>query len=57
MAKESRGNQVGGIAFVGCILVGIALGILYSQAAVGTLLGVGIGFIVMAILKATLGGR
>ena len=55
--KESNGYGSGGIAFVGCILVGVALGMLYGQTAVGSVLGVGVGFIVMALIRASLGRK
>ena len=50
--RKPRGHEIGGIAFVGCIVVGLALGLLLDYVAVGVLFGVGIGFIVMAILRA-----
>jgi len=50
--KHHDKNEVGGIAFVGSLFIGLGLGIKYNQAAVGVLLGLGIGFILMAILRA-----
>lgn len=49
--KHEDKNEVGGIAFVGSLFIGLGLGIKYNQAAVGVLLGLGIGFILMAILR------
>lgn len=49
---ENLGYEVGGIAFVGSILIGVGLGMYYGQTAVGSLLGVGVGFILMAIFRA-----
>jgi len=38
-------------------MIGIGLGIYYGQTAVGTLVGLGVGFILFAIIKATIKGR
>ena len=51
--KRDQGYEAGGVAFVGSILVGIGLGIKYNQVVAGTLIGIGAGFILMAIFKAT----
>lgn len=50
--KHDSGYEGGGIAFVGSIFIGIGLGIKYGQVATGTLVGIGIGFILMALFKA-----
>jgi hypothetical protein len=50
-SKKAKGEDVGGIAFIGCVVVGIGLGLYFRQPAVGTLLGVGVGFILMALIK------
>lgn len=50
--KEARGYEIGGLAFIGSIMLGIGLGILFSQVVVGVLGGIGVGFIVMAIFRA-----
>ena len=55
--KQEHGYESGGIAFVGFILIGIAFGFLYNNIVVGTLLGIGTGFIAMAILRAVLGKK
>ncbi len=38
--------------FVGCILIGIATGLFFDRVSVGTLGGVGLGFILWGILTA-----
>lgn len=48
--KDSQKYERGGISFVGFLMLGIAFGILYNQVAVGTLAGLGLGFISMAFL-------
>ena len=55
--KESRGHEPGGVAFVGCILIGVGIGMLFDKTAVGAVFGAGVGFLVMAVLRATLGKR
>jgi hypothetical protein len=53
MAKNNKRDEYesGGVAFVGCILIGVGIGLFYSQIAVGTLIGTGIGFVAMALLR------
>jgi len=38
-------DTAGGLVFVGSLMIGIGLGIFYNQTAVGTLVGLGVGFI------------
>ena len=52
MAKENSNADVGGIAFAGCTVLGIGVGVLVGQAGAGTLIGVGVGFIIMALVRA-----
>jgi len=40
-----------GLFIPGGLLIGIGLGIMYGQTAVGTLVGLGAGFILMAIFQ------
>ena len=49
---ESKSDTVGGLLFVGPLMIGIGLGIYYHQTAVGTLVGLGVGFIFFALAKA-----
>ena len=55
--REEKGYESGGIAFIGCIILGVGFGVLYNSLVVGTLFGVGGGFIVMALLRAILGRK
>lgn len=48
---KKKKQDIPGLAFVGCLFIGIALGIAYGNPAVGVLGGLGAGFIVMAIFR------
>jgi hypothetical protein len=50
--KESRSDSSGGLVFVGALMIGIGLGIFYGNAAVGTLVGLGVGFVLFGLIKA-----
>lgn len=50
MAKRKH-DDPSGLAFVGFLFLGIALGIYFNQTAVGTLAGLGLGFLSMAYFK------
>ncbi|WP_175631792.1 hypothetical protein [Virgibacillus siamensis] len=39
----------GGIAFTGCVVLGVGIGMLFGNAAAGSLIGVGVGFLAMAL--------
>jgi hypothetical protein len=43
MSEEKKDNS--GYVFVGCILIGVAIGMYYNKVAIGSILGVGVGFI------------
>jgi len=54
MAKkktESKGDTAGGMVFVGALMIGIGLGIYGGNAAVGALVGLGVGFILFGLIK------
>lgn len=53
--QNSRENEVGGLVFVGCLLIGLALGFLMGNVAVGVFGGLGVGFIAMAIVRFSTG--
>ena len=48
--KNKTRSTVAGVVFVGCLFIGLALGILFNKTVVGLLLGLGIGFIAMGII-------
>ena len=49
--KKDKMSERSGLAFVGFLMLGLAIGILYNQTAVGVLAGLGLGFISMAVLN------
>ena len=49
---EMRGYEYGGIAFVGCGIIGMGIGILNDELLAGLLIGSGIGFVLMALIAA-----
>lgn len=50
MASSKKAN-IGGIVFVGCLFLGIGVGMLVDQVGAGTIIGLGIGFIAMAVIN------
>lgn len=50
MSKEKRAD-IGGLIFVGCMFLGIGIGMILENVAAGTVIGMGIGFMGMAFLR------
>ena len=50
--RKSKSDNVGGLVFVGPLMIGIGLGIYYENTAVGALVGLGVGFILFGLVKA-----
>ena len=50
--SKSKSDTTGGLVFVGALMIGFGLGIFYGNAAVGTLVGLGVGFILFGLVKA-----
>jgi hypothetical protein len=46
---------VTGLVFVGCLLIGLAVGIFTNNVAVALIGALGLGFIAMAIVRAIIG--
>ena len=50
--EKSKSDTVGGLVFVGPLMIGLGLGIYFNQTAVGVLVGLGFGFILFGLVKA-----
>ena len=48
-------SGITGLVFVGCLLIGLAVGIFTNNVAVALIGALGVGFIVMAIVRALTG--
>jgi hypothetical protein len=51
MDEINKKDNVAGLIFVGCILIGVAIGLWMGRVAIGALLGVGFGFLAKAALQ------
>lgn len=51
MKKSPSRSGATGLVFVGCLLLGIVVGFFLENVAMGTLGGLGAGFIAMAIMR------
>jgi len=49
MAKKSKNEKLTGVLIPAGCLIGIGIGMLYNQVAVGVLIGLGCGFLGMFI--------
>jgi hypothetical protein len=49
---KKKSDSVGGLVFVGPLMIGLGLGIYFNQTAVGVLVGLGVGFILFGLVKA-----
>ena len=48
--KKSAAQKAGGLLFAGCLFIGMAAGWYFSDIKIGLFGGMGIGFVVMAIV-------
>lgn len=50
-ATSKNGSSVSGLFFVGCMFIGVGMGFFFGNIPVGALIGMGIGFLVMGIIR------
>lgn len=55
--KKNNSAIVAGVVLVGCMFIGIGLGMLYHQTAIGVMIGLGVGFIGMGLIWAFMGKK
>jgi hypothetical protein len=48
---ESSRSGISGLVFVGCLLLGLAIGFLANNLVVGVIGGLGVGFLAMAAVR------
>jgi hypothetical protein len=49
LEERKMNYERGGIAFVGCTVLGVGIGMLLDNPGAGALIGVGVGFLAMAL--------
>ncbi|MBA3901086.1 MAG: hypothetical protein H0X62_12920 [Bacteroidetes bacterium] len=48
--KKKTGSSIGGIALVGSMFLGAGIGMIFNKVQIGGAIGMGIGFIAMAVI-------
>ena len=51
MAKQTNAYGASGAAFMGCVTLGVGLGLLFDNTGAGAVIGTGIGFLVLSIMR------
>lgn len=49
--KESKWSGAGSYVFLGCMFVGIGLGMFFDNTGVGIMIGMGVGFVGMGLIS------
>lgn len=50
--ENKPGNRIGGLVFVGCLMLGVGIGFIKHAVHIGAVIGLGVGFIAMAAVWA-----
>ena len=53
--QEPKKKGISGLVFVGCLMLGFAVGFITGQIPAGLFGGLGVGFIAMAIVRYKIG--
>jgi hypothetical protein len=53
--QKTKRSGASGVVFVGCLMIGLAIGLFTGEVAVALLGALGVGFIAMAIVRAITG--
>ena len=53
--QESKRKGISGLVFVGCLMIGLAVGFITGNIVAGLFGGLGVGFIAMAIVRYKVG--
>jgi len=51
METQSK-NKIAGTIFIGCMFIGMGIGMYFDKMTVGIMVGMGVGFIASAIVRA-----
>ena len=51
--KSKAGKKIGGLLFTGCMFIGMAAGWYWGNLTIGLFAGMGVGFILMAVVVAS----
>ena len=49
--EEKKGKDTSGLVFVACMFIGGGIGLLFGRPDVGGAVGMGVGFLLMAVLR------
>ena len=51
MSEEKKGREIAGLVFVACMFIGAGIGLLFGRPDVGGAIGMGVGFLLMGVLR------
>jgi uncharacterized membrane protein len=49
--QDQNYHKVSGVIFVGCMFLGMGIGMIFKQTGIGMFIGMGVGFLASGILK------
>lgn len=52
--QNKNNNKIAGAIFIGCMFIGMGIGMYFGKITIGIMVGMGIGFIASAIARARL---